>query len=255
MANQKVDNQKISGGVIATAGTNTNVWYQRDAFNKFSLNGSFASLQTIFDWVTVKSADQRLFKAGVAKFCGNRKTLVVDFDSPFPSTDYFFLFSGNNNVNLYSIDKKKIKAVIKGSFNLESEISWLAIHKELAILTGVNNPGTIFAGQRQMLGVDSQQLDGEGNIKSGLDMEDDDDANNDRWYNGEMIIKPDQELDGFVENMNLNDYSVILTSNNNINMFWIEKAIDRVKIGTSFETPCVIDYLIIKAGVNWWNEL
>ncbi len=255
MANQRVDNQKISGGVISTAGTNTNVWYQRDSFNKFSINGSFGSLQTLFDWVTVKSSDQRLFKAGVSKFCGNRKTLIIDFDSPFPSTDYFIYFSGNNNVNLYTIEKKKTRAVIKGSFNLESEVSWLAIHKQLAILTGVNNSGTIFSGRREMYGSDIKKLNTDGSTKLKLDITDDSDSNLNRWYNGEMIIKPDQILDGFVENMNLDNYSVILTSNNNINMFWVEKAIDRVKIGTSFETPCVIDYLIIKSGVNWWNEI
>ena len=250
MANQKVDNQKISGGVISTAGTNTNVWYQRDSFNKFSLNGSFGSLQTLFDWVTVRSTDQRLFKAGVSKFCGNKKSLVIDFDSPFRTTDYFLFFSGNNNVNLYNIEKKKTKAVVKGSFNLESEVSWLAIHKELAMLTGVSNAGTIFTGTRQMFGSDIPTVS-----KLQLDMTNDSDANLNRWYNGQMIIKPDSTIDGFVEEMNLQDYSVILSSNTNINMFWIEKAIDRVKIGTSFETPCVIDYMIIKSGVNWWNEL
>ena len=156
---------------------------------------------------------------------------------------------------MYSIDKKTTRAVVKGSFDLNSEISWLAIHKELAIITGVNNPGTIFSGSREMVASDNILYDSEGNVKDGLDIREDADANRNKWYNGEMIIKPTLELDGFSQEMNLDDYSVILNSTVNINSFWIEKAIDRVKVGCSFESPCKIDYLIIKSGVNWWNEL
>jgi hypothetical protein len=70
-----------------------------------------------------------------------------------------------------------------------------------------------------------------------------------------MIIKPDNTTDGFYQDMNLSDYSIILSSNININTFWLEKSVDRVKIGTSFPAACTIDYFIIKSGVNWWNEL
>ena len=244
-----VDNQKVSEGVLATAGTNTNVWYERGQGKKFTLFGSFSNIDNIFDWIGIKSVDERLYKGGILKFCGNAKTATIEFDSPFPSSDYFVFFSGNNNVNLYTLNKTPLKMVIKGSFTLNSEISWFAFHKRLAILTGENNPNSIFCGKREIVGV-SPIIEG----KPSLNIEDDSDANLSSWYNGEIIIKP-EESDGYVTNMKLNNYSIILSSNVNINMFWTEKAKDRVRVATSFETPCKIDYFIVKVGLNWWQEL
>lgn len=255
MASQLVDNQKISGGIVATAGANTNCWYLREPGDKFSINGAFVNLQTLFDWVLIRSTDSRLFKAGVVKFCGSKKSVVVDFDSPFPSSDYYVFFSPNNNVNTFWVDKKPFRFVINSSFDLGAEVSWLAIHKELAVLTGVNNPGSIFSGRRLLTGEASLQTDTNGAIIESLDITDDANANLTTWYNNEMIIKPDNTIDGFYQDMNLSDYSIILSSNININTFWLEKSVDRVKIGTSYPAACTIDYFIIKSGVNWWNEL
>ena len=45
MSSKLIDNQKLSGGVLCTAGNNTNVWYERDANDEFTVNGSFNPLQ------------------------------------------------------------------------------------------------------------------------------------------------------------------------------------------------------------------
>ena len=251
MSNTLIDNQKVNGGVVSTAGSNTNVWYERETEDTFSLNGSFANLQTIFDWVMIRSFDESLFKAGIVKFCGNKKSLVVNFDSPFPSTDYLVFFTTNNNVNTFWVEKKSFRFVMNGSYELGSEVSWFAIHKELAILTGVNNPGTMFSGSRILVQDSVPLVSG----KDTLDITDDDDSNLTGWYNNEYIIQPSTTEDNNLQPMDLSDYSVILSSNININTFWIEKAADRVKIGTSFPAACTIDYFIIKSGVNWWNEI
>jgi len=129
MSNILVDNQKVNGGIVSTAGTNTTVWYERETTNTFSLNGSFASLQTIFDWVMIRNFDENLFKAGVVKFCGNKKSLVVNFESPFPTDEYLLFFTPNNNINTFLVEKKPFRFVINGSSLLGSEISWFAIHK------------------------------------------------------------------------------------------------------------------------------
>jgi hypothetical protein len=60
MSNQVIDSIKINGGIVATAGVDTNCWYQRDAVNKFSLNGALFGLETVFDWVMVKDINERL---------------------------------------------------------------------------------------------------------------------------------------------------------------------------------------------------
>lgn len=251
MSNQVIDTIKINGGIVATAGVNTNCWYQRDDFNKFSLNGAFAGLETVFDWVMVKDLNERLFKSGVINFCSTQVSQVVKFKTPFPTNEYFVFFTSNNNVNLFSLDKKTFRFVINGSFTMGSEISWIAIHKSMAVMTGISNPGSIYAGKRVMTTASISPIIG----KDTLDMTSDPDSNLVGWYNNEMIIRPTLALDGITTDMNLDDYAVILTSDTNINNYWIEKGTDRVKIGTSYPTTCVIDYMFIKTGINWWEEI
>lgn len=251
MSNQKVDFQKIGGGVVACAGVNTNCWYQREAVDKFSVNGAFSSLQTIFDWVLVKNIDSRFFKSGVLRYCEGQTTVNIKFTSPFPSNEYFIFFSPNNNVNAFWIDKKVFKCAVSSSGPLGSELSWIAIHKEMARMTGVNNPGSIYAGSRIITTDSIPSIV----TKETLDISDDADANVNGWYNNEIIIKPTEALDEIYKPMNLSSYSTLLSANININNYWIEKAKDRVKVGTSYPKSCQVDYLIIKSGVNWWDEI
>lgn len=252
MSNQKVDYQKISGGVVACAGANTNCWYVREAVDKFSINGAFSSLQTIFDWALVKTIDNRFFKSGVLRFCEGQTVTNIKFTSPFPNNDYFIFFSPNNNVNVYWTDKKVFKCTVSASGPLGSELSWIAVHKELARMTGINNPGSIYAGKRILTMDEITQTTF---IDDTLDISLEANANMDGWYNNEMIIKPTAALDEIYKDMNLSSYSVLLSSSININSYWLEKAKDRVKIGTSYPKACQIDYLIIKSGVNWWDEI
>lgn len=251
MSNQKIDYQKINGGVVACAGVNTNCWYVRETPDTFSVNGAFSSLQTIFDWVMIKDVDSRFFKAGVLRFCAGQRTVNIKFTSPFPSNDYFIFFSPNNNVNLYWTDKKVFKCTVSASGPIGSEVSWLAIHKDIARMTGINNPGTIYTGKRIITNSSIPSIVG----KDTLDITSNADANVDGWYNNEIIIKPTSENDNIYQPMNLSSYTTLLSSNININNYWLEKAVDRVKVGTSYSSACQIDYLIIKSGVNWWDEI
>jgi hypothetical protein len=251
MSNQKIEYQKINGGVVACAGANTNCWYVRDRFDSFSVNGAFSSLQTIFDWVLVRDIDNKFFKSGVLKFCEGLTTTNIKFKSPFPSNDYFIFFSPTNNVNIFWADKKVFKCTVMSSGPLGSEISWIAIHKELARMTGINNPGSIYAGRR-IITVDEIQSS---SAVATLDTLKESNSNMDGWYNNEMVIKPTEAMDEIYKGMNLSSYSVLLSSNININTYWLEKAKDRVKIGTSYPKSCQIDYLMIKSGINWWDEI
>lgn len=252
MSNQKIDYQKISGGVVACAGVNTRCWYVRETADKFSVNGAFSSLQTLFDWALVKTVDNKFFKSGVLKFCEGQTTVNIKFTSPFPNNDYFIFFTPSNNVNVFWTDKKVFKCTVNSSGPLGAELSWIAIHKELARMTGISNPGCIFSGKRIVTVTDPIALTAG---QDSLDITDNDDANLNGWYNNEMIIRPTEELDEIYKAMNLSSYTVLLSSNTNINSYWLEKAKDRVKVGTSYTTPCQIDYLIIKSGVNWWDEI
>jgi len=251
MSNQIVDSIKINGGIVATAGVNTNCWYVREDFNKFSLNGAFAGLETVLDWAMVKDINERLFKSGVINFCSTQSSQIVKFKTPFPSNEYFVFFTPNNNVNLYWVDKKTFRFVINGSFTMGEELSWIAIHKNMAAMTGISNPGSIYSGKRVLTTASLPLISG----KDSLDISQNTDSNLVGWYNNEMIIQPNFVQDGITTPMDLEDYTVILSSNTNINNYWIEKGTDRVKIGTSYPIACVIDYMFIKTGINWWEEI
>lgn len=264
MSSILIDNQKLSGGVLANAGNNTNTWYTRVSYDEFQINGSFNPLQGVYDWVLTKTTNTHYVKSDVIRFKSPRQSIPVTFKSIFPDEDYFVFFTCNENVNLYWSDKKKTGFVINASSPFGTEVTWLAIHKSFAKLTGVNNPGTIYAGSRELVydEIDCSSLVSScGNndtcAETELDITKECHANLQGWYENEYIIKPTAYSDSPNIPMDLTDglYSVLTTTNVNINTYWLEKASDRAKIGTSFPIKCIIDYLFIKNGYDWWEEL
>jgi hypothetical protein len=254
MSNLLIDNRKIIDGIIATPGSNTNTWYCREPNNSFSINGAFNGAESIFDWVLTKTTNSKYIKSGVMRISAAKKSAVILFDTAFPSTDYFVFFSSNANVKMFYVDKKINRFVINASWNVGSEITWIAFHKEFAKKTGINNPGSIFLGSRTFGAPIPDIILPDGSILETLDIKNDAYANMTSWYHNEYIIKPTAFMDGIQQTPNLTDYSVILTPSSNINMFWCEKATDRVKIATSYPKQCIIDYLLIKKGIDWWDE-
>lgn len=245
MASIIVDNRKITGGIITMSGVDANTYYCREINDTFVVNNTFNGTESIFDWVVTKSTDSRYIKSGVTRITANKKTLVIPFDTAFPSAEYFLFFSPNKNINTYWCDKRSNRFVISGSSYIGEEVSWLAIHKDFAVKTGIANPGTIYCGQRIIKGA----IEEEPSMSASADV------NGSNWQNCQYIIEPETTgADGFIQPMDLENYSIIVSSNVNINTFWIEKDTERVKIGTSLSKPCIIDFLIIETGVDWWNE-
>lgn len=254
--NTFIDYQKINNGVIVTASANTNCWYIRESNQNFSVNGSFSSLHTTFDWVLIKDYDSKFFKSGVVTLCKGKDSVVIKFKTMFKNSDYFLFFSSNNNVNLYWKDKKPNQFTVLSSGEIGSEISWLAVSKDFAYTTGTNNPGSIYAGKR-IVNLSQQTNLITLNPNESLDIKNNNHINLNGWHNNEYIIKPTETLDGVFLPMNIKEgYSVLLSSNKNINTYWIEKAVDRAKIGVSYPIEnTTIDYMFIKRGLNWWNEV
>lgn len=246
MASIIVDNKKITGGIISTPGINSVTYYCRLPDEGFVLNNGFNGVDSIFDWIVTKTTDSRYIKSGVVRNAANRKTIVIPFDTSFSDTNYYVFFSPNKNINTYWCEKKVNRFVVSGSSFIGKEISWIAIHKDFAAKTGIANPGTIFTGRRRIFGAEERTNDLDINVNS--------DSNTQNWINCEYIIKPGAAGENFAENMNLDNYTVVLSTDSNINTFWLEKTSDRVKIGTSFGKSCIIDYLIIKTGIDWWKE-
>jgi hypothetical protein len=275
-----INQKKVNGGVVSSPGRNVTVWYDRQPSDKFIINGSFNGLENPYDWVLVKETDSKWIKSGIVTFNSERKSTVVKFTSPFVNEDYYVFFLTNSNTNLYWNNKKANQFTINGGFSLGSEVSWLAIHKKIGQQTGIRTPKSIYVGERVLIN-DYVQWDGN-NFIAGDDPLNpptlplpadstgeaippppgtyDSACNLNGWYKNELIIRPDKTLDGIATNnlmnfTNSSDYSTILSSNVSINTYWSDKRADRVKIGTSYPIKCIINYLFIKTGLNWWDEI
>lgn len=275
-----VNSKKINGGVVSSPGKNVSLWYTRQPNDKLNINGSFNGLETPYDWVLVKSTDSKWIKSGIISFSSEKKSTIIKFTSPFVNDDYYVFFLTNNNTNLFWSDKKNNQFTLNGSFSLGSEISWLAIHKKIGQQTGIRTPNTMYVGQRTLIN-DYVKWDGS-DFVPGDDVSNpptlplpadstgdavppppgtyDSSCDLNGWYKNELIIRPNKIFDQISTNnlmqfTNSEDYSVILSSNVSINTYWLDKRSDRVKIGTSYSNKCIINYLFIKTGLNWWDEI
>ena len=275
-----VNQKKVNGGVVASPGRNVTVWYTRQPADKFTINGSFNGLEMPYDWVLIKETDSKWVKSGIVTFNSERKSTVIKFASSFVNEDYYIFFLTNSNTNLFWSNKKNNQITLNGGFALGSEVSWLAIHKKIGQQTGIRTPKSIYVGQRVIVN-DYIKWDG-ANFVPGEDPSNpptlplpadstgsaivpppgtyDSSCNLNGWYKSELIIRPDKLIDGISTNnlmnfTNSSDYSTILSSNISINTYWLDKRADRVKIGTSYPIKCIINYLFIKTGLNWWDEI
>lgn len=272
MASKIIDNRKLTGGILLQPGFNTHLWYERSADGSFDVSGAWNGAENIFNWVLTKTVNSKYSKAGVVKIATEKKSIVVRFDTGFPDTDYYVFFSSNANSNLYWSTKYANRFVINSSYALGEEITWFAIHKTLLTSTGFNKSGNIFAGSRTITKEAETDINSEGEIIDTLPINGDTHINGDSWYRNEYIIQPTALLDGIqtlpsfqvlkdktgkiVVDTNGNpeyNYSIILSANENINTYYMEKGADRVKIGTSYPAPSTIDYFMVKNGVDWWN--
>jgi hypothetical protein len=272
MASKIIDNRKLTGGILTLAGLNTHTWYDRNPDGSFTVNGAWNGSENVFNWILTKTSNSKYTKSGVIKIASEKKSIVIRFDTAFPDTDYYIFFTSNANSVLYWSTKYANRFVINGSYSLGEEITWFAIHKTIISSTGFNKSGNIFAGTRTITGIAQNDINSNGEIIETLPLSDNDHLNGSDWYRSEYIISPTALLDGIqtlpsfqplvdkngnnVVDANGNveyNYSIIISSNENINTYYMEKGSDRVKVGTSYPAPCTIDYLMVKNGVDWWN--
>jgi hypothetical protein len=254
MANYLVDNRKVRDGIISTPGFNCKTWYTRETTTSFSINGSFNGSDNIFDWVLITSIDTRYAKADVVKIASSKVSLVINFATAFPDTNYYIFFNSADNTNLYTVQKYNNRCVIASSGIIGNEITWFAIHKTLLDSSGFNSTGNLFAGTRTIGAALPLNTDSSGNVIDCIPTTNNNSyCNLSGWYANEYLIQPTLALDGFQVLPNLASYSAILSSNQNINTFWVNKEPDRVIIGTSYPIPCSVDWLMVQTGIDWWN--
>lgn len=240
------NNRRLAGLVALTPNSNVSTYYERKDDLKFNLLTSFNGYSKKIDWIVSKPIDSSIFKSGVVKISGKTKSETIKFETPFKNKDYFVVFSSPTNQNLYNTLQCENRFVVTGSHFLLKEISWMAFHRD--IFGGVYTPDSIFVGKRT---VNGSIVTDDGESPTTANLTD--------WYNNELLIKPSIGIEGDPGSMNLDPvdpgYSLLLTSNKNINMYWSEKEANQFRVKTSSPVPATIHWVVIKNGIEWWTEV
>ena len=257
------NNRRVSGLIAMSPNSNVNTFYERTDNTRFNMLTSFNGFSQNIDWVIAKEIDTSLFKAGVLKVNGNIKSETIKFDSPFKDKNYFIFISNPLNQKIYWNNLCPDRFTVSASYFLEKEVAWMAFHQD--VFGGVFTPDSIYVGRRTLTDRVFIDSDGNsynewpGNTNDSLIFPSPTEVNLEYWYNNELIIKPEIGVESESGNMNINvddpGYSIILSSNENINMYWVEKSNNQFRVRTSSPVPCTVHYLAIKNGIEWWDEL
>jgi len=241
----QTNNTRMTGLVSLTPNSNVNTYYERKDDNRFNLLTSFNGFSKDIDWIISKTMDTSLFKSGSLKVNGKVKSETIKFKTPFKNSDYFIVLSNPANQKVYWQLVCNNKFTITCSNYLVKEVCWMAFHRD--IFGGVYTPNSIYVGKRVITGsVETTQ--GESPTTANMPV----------WYNNELLVKPEITVDGDSGIMNMDmdiGYSLILSSDENINIYWNEKESNQFRIKTSSPTPCTIHWVAIKKGIEWWQEL
>lgn len=239
-------NQKVTGLVSLTPNSNVNTYYNRLNDGRFTMLTSFNGFNNSIDWVVAAPTDTKLFKSGTLKVNGKLKSETIKFTTPFKDADYFVFLSSPSNQKLYWQTLCNNRFTITSSYYLMQEISWMAFHKD--IFGGVYTPNSIYTGRRTINGF-VETVNGESPTTANLGY----------WFNNEYLIQPQIGVDGDPGSMSIDPtnpgYSLLLSSNQNINIYWTNKNINQFSVKTSSPTDCILHWLVIKNGVEWWQEL
>lgn len=248
------DNRRVDGLIALTSNENVNVYYDRIDQSKFDLKTSYNGYSNLIDWVVAKPLDTSVFKSGTYKVSGKLKSETIKFDFSFPNTDYFVFVHSPSNQKLYWNQLCESRFTVSASHTLTKEISWMAFHRD--VFGGVFTPDSIFVGKRVITGsTTTTATTGTTGTSGSPEIE----PNLDVWVDNTLVIKPEIGVFGDPGEMTVDPtdpgYSILLSSNENINMYWTEKESDRFVIKTSAPVPCTIHWAVIRNGIEWWQEL
>ena len=257
------NNRRVTGLIAMTPNTNVNTYYNREDLSQFTMLTSFNGFSQNIDWVVAKTIDSSVIKTGVIKINGKVKSETIRFETPFKDSDYFVFFSNPKNQKIYWNSLCPDRFTISASYYLEKEISWMAFHRDC--FGGIYTPDSIFVGKRTLSGKvfidsdDNEYTEWPGNELTDISFPSPTEDNLTYWYNNELIIKPDYGVEGDPGIMNIDinapGYALILSSNQNINIYWTNKMNNKFNIKTSSPSDCIVHYLCIKNGVEWWKEI
>lgn len=239
-------NRRVAGLVALAPNSNVNTYYDRTDETRFKALTSFNGYTNKIDFVVARPIDTPIFKAGVLRVNGKVKSETIKFETPFKDKDYFVFVASPVNQKVYWNLLCESRFTITASHYLMKEVAWMAFHKD--IYGGVYTPNSIYVGKRTLTG-STETVGGESPTV----------ANGSTWYNNELLIKPDIAVQGDPGTMLIDPtdpgYSLILSSNENINIYWTEKQSNQFRVKTSSPVACTVHWLVVRNGIEWWQEL
>jgi len=247
-------NKNLSGLIAVSANENVNTFYERLSNNTFDLKTSYNGYNKLIDWVIAKPINSSVFKSGIFKISGKVKSETIKFISPFKDTDYYMFICSPTNDKLYWNQLCEDRFTISSSHYLTREVCWMAFHKDM--FGGIFTPDSLYVGKREITNGSALTSGTTGTTGTSGDpvvLE----PNLNYWVDSELIIEPEVGLDPGEMSIDPTDpgYSILLSSNENINMYWTEKEMNSFNIKTSAPVNCIVHWAVIKNGIEWWNEI
>jgi hypothetical protein len=217
-----------------TPTSNVNAYYIRSIeTGQVSLLTSSASLEEEINWLGVGRIDAPYIKSGVTKIRTPAKNVKIFFETAFNNDNYrIFVFSPNNNI--YYVPKKfRDGFLVESSAFVEDEVAWIALNTR-NVVNGL--------------------LD----WKVGVPLGDTRTNNRDRYT--EINLNSNRYIlnlnDEGYDNFSGTDYSVILSSDSNINL-WVEnKEEGQFVIRRSYAGENTkVSYLAVQGSSKWWENI
>jgi hypothetical protein len=217
-----------------TPTSNVNAYYIRSVeTGQVSLLTSSANLEEEINWLGVGRIDAPYIKSGVTKIKTPSKNVKIFFETAFNSEDYrIFVFSPNNSI-YYVPQKFRDGFLVESSSFVEDEVAWIALNTR-NVVNGV--------------------LD----WKVGVPLGDTRTNHVDRYT--EINLNANRYIlnlnDEGYDNFNGTDYSVILSSDSNLNLWVDNKEEGQFTIRRSYAGEDTrVYYLAVQGSSKWWENI
>jgi hypothetical protein len=217
-----------------TPRSNTNAYYIRSVeTGQISAVTSSNSFSDEIDWIGVGSLDTPYVKSGVTRIKSPRQQTKIFFETRFSNTDYRVFVFSPNNTNYFVPVRDRDGFIVESSSFVEDEVAWIVLSTNQMV------NGTLAWNK----GIPSNDV-----MSNHLDRRQEININSSRY-------RVDLQLLGFNPFEDTN-YSVILTSNTNVNL-WVEnKTTNTFDIRRSYAgEDTEIHFMAIKGNTKWWEEI
>jgi len=217
-----------------TSRQNSNAYYIRSVdTGNLSVVSSSNKFSDEVDWIGVGRINTPYIKTGVTKIKKSVKRIKIPFETRYDTSEYRTFVFCPKNEKYYVVNKDREGFIVESSYLVEQEVAWITLNTKQAINGTINWRRAIPEGEL---------------IANNIDRIDEVNEHSNRY-----IIK---FLDfGFSDFIDTN-YSVILSSNQNINV-WVEsKTPSQFIVRRSYAGVDVeIDFMVVEGNSKWWKQI